>query len=290
MLSREEPGLAAHVSPLRGHEIPLAVAIAMHTAADHPRSRLHSAAAQYREARHSLHMPASAQSRRGLDWMNFFIADVQTGFGTFVAFYLAELGWSQASVGVALAAGGIAGVVSQIPGGALADAVTWKRGLAALGILMTAAAALLLALKPNFVSVFLAQILQGATAGIITPAIGAISLGLVGRARHVGAHRPQLPLCGRRPCLDRRADGRRRRLLREQRDLHRRGAVVRACADRAQLHPQRGDRLRQSAQCRARQTRGRRGARRRPRAKIASSSCSRARRCCSNWPMLRCCH
>src|SRR6202040_2069667 len=28
---------------------------------------------------------------------------------------------------------------------------------------------------------FLAQILQGATAGIITPAIGAISLGLVGR-------------------------------------------------------------------------------------------------------------
>ncbi|MGB6541639.1 MAG: MFS transporter [Xanthobacteraceae bacterium] len=150
--------------------------------ANHRRSRLHSAAARYREARRSLHMPASALSRRGLDWMNFFIADVQTGFGTFVAFYLAQSGWSQASVGMALAAGGIAGVVSQIPGGALADAVTWKRGLAALGILMTAAAALLLALKPNFVSVFLAQILQGATAGIITPAIGAISLGLVGRS------------------------------------------------------------------------------------------------------------
>ena len=32
--------------------------------------------------------------------MNFFIADVQTGFGTFVAFYLAHLGWSPAGVGL----------------------------------------------------------------------------------------------------------------------------------------------------------------------------------------------
>ena len=149
--------------------------------ASHHRARLRHAAVRYREARQSLRTPASAQSRRGLDWMNFFIADVQTGFGTFVAFYLAESGWSQSKIGVALAVGGIAGVVSQIPGGALTDAVRWKRGLAALGILATGAAALLLAFKPNFVSVFLAQILQGATAGILTPAIGAISLGLVGR-------------------------------------------------------------------------------------------------------------
>ncbi len=115
--------------------------------------------------------------------MNFFVADVQTGFGTFVAFYLAQLGWSQANVGVALAVGGVAGVVSQIPGGALADAVTWKRGLAALGIAMIGTAALLLALAPDLprVSVFVAELLHGATAGIITPAVGAISLGLVGR-------------------------------------------------------------------------------------------------------------
>ena len=53
--------------------------------------------------------------------------------------------------------------------------------MAALGILMTGAAALILAFAPNFPAVFLAQILQGGTAGIITPAIGAISLGLVGR-------------------------------------------------------------------------------------------------------------
>src|SRR5262249_47901056 len=107
--------------------------------------------------------------------------DVQTGFGTFVAFYLAQNGWTQRNVGIALAVGGIAGVIAQIPGGALADAVTWKRGLAALGIVMIGGAALILALSPSFPAVIAAQLLQGGTAGVLTPAIGAISLGLVGR-------------------------------------------------------------------------------------------------------------
>jgi hypothetical protein len=82
----------------------------MPTRAAHHYVRLRTAAAKYRDARQALHTPSSAQSRRGLDWMNFFIADVQTGFGTFVAFYLAQMGWAQGSVGAALAAGTITGV------------------------------------------------------------------------------------------------------------------------------------------------------------------------------------
>src|SRR5262249_58151750 len=39
------------------------------------------------------------QSRHGLDWMNFFLADLRTAFGTFVAIYLADLGWSKGPVG-----------------------------------------------------------------------------------------------------------------------------------------------------------------------------------------------
>jgi MFS family permease len=143
--------------------------------------RVRRAVARYRDARKSLHAPVSAQSRGGLDWMNFFLADVQTGFGTFVAFYLAHLGWSERDVGYALTLGGLAGVVSQIPGGALADAVPWKRGLIAIGILMIGAAALILALAPSYLMVLFASLLQGVTGGIVTPAIGAISLGLVGR-------------------------------------------------------------------------------------------------------------
>jgi MFS family permease len=147
----------------------------------HNRTRLHDTVARYRDASRALHTPTSSQSRYGLDWMNFFLADVQTGFGTFIAFYLAHLGWSEGNVGLALTVGGLAGVLSQIPGGALADSVRWKRGLIAIGIVMIGTAALILALAPSYPLVMLASLLQGSTAGLITPTIGAISLGLVGR-------------------------------------------------------------------------------------------------------------
>jgi MFS family permease len=136
---------------------------------------------RYHQARRSLRGSISRQSRQGLDWMNFFLADVQTAFGAFVAFYLAELGWSKGQVGLALTVGTLAAVISQIPGGALVDALPWKRGLAAVGIGMLCASALILALIPYGALVFLAEILHGLTAGLLTPTIAAISLGLVGR-------------------------------------------------------------------------------------------------------------
>jgi hypothetical protein len=69
-----------------------------------------------------------AQNRYGFDCLNFLVASV--GLGTFVAFYLADLGWSKESVGLALATGQIAGVPGQIPGGAITDAIFWKKGFA----------------------------------------------------------------------------------------------------------------------------------------------------------------
>lgn len=117
------------------------------------------------------------------------MADVQTGFGTFVSFYLASLGWSKENVGFVLTAGGLSGVVSLIPAGLIIDAVPMKRLLVAIGALMIAASALILALWPSFVLVFMAEALHGATAGIVGPAISAVSLGLVGRramSRRVG--------------------------------------------------------------------------------------------------------
>ena len=56
-----------------------------------------------------------------------------------------------------------------------------KRLLVAIGVLMIAASAMLLALWPNLPVVFAAELLHGATGGIIGPTTGAISLGLVGR-------------------------------------------------------------------------------------------------------------
>jgi uncharacterized protein (DUF486 family) len=55
-------------------------------------------------------MPSS-RHLRGLDWLNFFLADVQTGVGPFLAVYLAGYRWNEESVGIALMAGGIAGIL-----------------------------------------------------------------------------------------------------------------------------------------------------------------------------------
>jgi MFS family permease len=137
--------------------------------------------AHFLDARKVLRGSISEESRRGLDWLNFFLADIQTGFGAFVAFYLADLGWTKGQVGLALSAGTVAGLIAHLPGGALVDWVPWKRGFAAIGIAMIAASALILALAPTFFLVFTAEILHGVTGGIVTPAIAAISLGLVGR-------------------------------------------------------------------------------------------------------------
>jgi MFS family permease len=147
----------------------------------HSTSRLRQAVARYRGARKALRAPASRRSRVGLDWMNFFVADVQTGFGAFVAFYLAHRDWSVRDVGFVLTIGSLAGVVSQIPGGALADALPWKRGLIAVGIGMIGIAALIFAFAPTYFPVLTASLIQGASGAVVTPAIGAVSLGLVGR-------------------------------------------------------------------------------------------------------------
>jgi MFS family permease len=138
--------------------------------------------AVHRRRREALDRKVSDQSRRGLDLTNFFMANVQMSFGAFLAFYLANLGWTKEDVGLALGVGGLAGVAAQIPGGALADWARWKRGLVAIGVVMIAVSALILAWWPSVPLVFTAEILHGLTGGIVGPAIAAISLGLAGRS------------------------------------------------------------------------------------------------------------
>jgi len=139
---------------------------------------------KHRQDRKARDRALSDQSRRGLDWTNFFLADVQMGFGAFLAFYLADLQWSKEEVGVALAVGNLAAVVVLVPGGAFADSVRWKRALVASGIVAIAISALILAISPTFWAVIVAELLHGATAGLVVPGIAAITLGLAGR-RHM---------------------------------------------------------------------------------------------------------
>jgi predicted MFS family arabinose efflux permease len=123
----------------------------------------------------------STRTLRGLDWLNFFLADVQTGVGPFLAIYLAGYGWNEQGVGFALTVGGIAGILTQTPAGALVDRLHSKRALIGVGIGVLAVGALLIAFVPSFWPVMSAQVLIGGTSSIFGPAICAVSLGIVGQ-------------------------------------------------------------------------------------------------------------
>jgi MFS family permease len=127
-----------------------------------------------------LDISPSDTSLNGLDWLNFFLAGMQSGFGPFIAVLLAVEGWSQENIGFVLSAGGLAGLLSQLPGGELLDVTRSKRLLVALGASVVALSALVIAFWPKVPVVFTALILQALTGGFLGPAIAAISLALVG--------------------------------------------------------------------------------------------------------------
>ncbi len=123
----------------------------------------------------------SPASRRGLDWFIFFLGDIQTGFGPFIAVYLATQKWSQTDIGLVLSIGALAGLFSQIPGGWLVDSVRSERTAAAAAVGAIGASALIIAVWPVFLAVGFARALQSVSTSVLSPAIAAISLGLVGR-------------------------------------------------------------------------------------------------------------
>src|SRR5215472_14436816 len=97
---------------------------------------------------------------RALDMLNFFVADVQTGFGPFVAVYLTTHKWTQVEIGFALSLGTMVALISQLPAGALVDAMRNKRAAASGALIGVIIAALLLAVQPAPLPVMVAQILH----------------------------------------------------------------------------------------------------------------------------------
>src|SRR5258706_5810664 len=121
---------------------------------------------------------------RGLDWLNLFVANIQTGFGPFVAVYLTTRGWTQTEIGTALSIGTLTAMASQLPAGSLVDAVANKYRVGFLSILAFTASALLFALWPVPLGVYAAEILHGFSSCTLGPVIAAISLAIAGPAAY----------------------------------------------------------------------------------------------------------
>jgi predicted MFS family arabinose efflux permease len=122
----------------------------------------------------------SRESLRGLDWFIFFLADVQTGFGPFVAVYLTTQKWTQVEIGFVLSIGGLVALIGQMPGGAIVDAARSERLVAGLAVATIGVSALGYVAWPIIPVVMTAATLHAAASCVLGPAIAAISLGLVG--------------------------------------------------------------------------------------------------------------
>jgi MFS family permease len=124
--------------------------------------------------------PLPLESLHALDWLNSFLAALLTGFGPFLAVYLADRGWVPANIGLVLTASGFAGLLTQVPAGELIDMVKSKRALVGTGTAAVSLAVLIFGLRPDFPSVFVAAVILGTVGSVLGPGITAISLGLVG--------------------------------------------------------------------------------------------------------------
>jgi hypothetical protein len=131
-------------------------------------------------ASNAIEASPSDTSLRSLDAVNLLLAAALSGFGPYVAVFLAEQDWTQPNIGFVLTAAGFAGLLAQLPGGGLLDAMRSKQTAVALGATMGAAAALIIAMWPSLPLVLAALVLQAITGGFLGLAVVAISLGLVG--------------------------------------------------------------------------------------------------------------
>jgi len=131
-------------------------------------------------AQHGVKRAAAISAERGLDWFNLFVANIQTGFGPFVAVYLTTQGWTQTRIGLALSLGTLSAMASQLPAGALVDMVHNKAAVAFFSILAFTLSALFFAWWPTPLFVYLAEVLHGFSSCTLGPAIAAMSLMIAG--------------------------------------------------------------------------------------------------------------
>jgi len=123
----------------------------------------------------------SRRTLRALDAVNFFMADVHTGFGPFLAVYLAaSLHWNPRDIGIVISVSGFAGIIAQTPVGAFVDRLRHKREAIAIGVALLGLGALAIIFFHSFAQVLTGQIVVGTVGTFFPPAMAGMTLGIVG--------------------------------------------------------------------------------------------------------------
>ncbi len=120
------------------------------------------------------------KSIHALSALNLSLADVRDGLGPFLGVFLLGKGWHPDEIGFVLTLGGIAGMLATTPAGALIDATKYKRLVVIIAAIAVIIGSLLILFSPTFIVTAASQIGTGFAAAVITPAVMALTLGLVG--------------------------------------------------------------------------------------------------------------
>ena len=123
----------------------------------------------------------SQRSLQALCLLSFFLADVRDGLGPFLGIFLTERHWAPDDIGLVMTLGGIAGLLVTIPAGVMIDATLRKRLWLLICCLLITGATLWLWYRPEPFAVGLSQIITGAAAAFIGPALAGITLGITGQ-------------------------------------------------------------------------------------------------------------
>ena len=115
-----------------------------------------------------------------MDWLNFFLADIRYGVGGFLPVYLISSKWDAAQIGLAMSIPGITAIIFQSPAGALVDRSRHKRIFIVIACALLSLCCIALASSSRFWFVISVQALVGIITTIYTPALTAITLGMVG--------------------------------------------------------------------------------------------------------------
>lgn len=122
------------------------------------------------------------RSQVALDWVVFFLSDVETGVGPFMAGYLTGVRhWNPEQIGIVIAVQKIASVVTQASAGWLIDRTTLKRWIMAAVAVAISLGSAFVVWSPGVLSQAINQTVIGAATSIATLTVAALSLGIVGR-------------------------------------------------------------------------------------------------------------
>ncbi|WP_432797926.1 MFS transporter [Poriferisphaera sp. WC338] len=118
---------------------------------------------------------------KSICFLTFFLSDVQNGLGPYLAIYLlAYQHWNAATIGTVLTIMGLTTVITQTPAGDLIDRIYFKRAAIVFAAIVIGFACIFMVLTNDPYLITTYNIMIGAVASILPPAVAAITLGITG--------------------------------------------------------------------------------------------------------------